>query len=64
LEKLIDDCIHNEYPFVLDGTFTSTRAMEKNIERLVNKNYKIGVFYIHTVPELAWLYTLYRGKDE
>ncbi len=64
LEMLIDECIHNEYPFVLDGTFTSTKAMERNIERLINKNYKIGVFYIHTVPELAWLYTLYRGKDE
>jgi len=64
LEMLIDDCIHNEYPFVLDGTFTSTKAMERNIERLINKSYKIGVFYIHTVPELAWLYTLYRWKDE
>lgn len=64
LEKLIDECLDNEYPFVLDWTFTSTPVMDRNLERLIKKEYKIHVFYIHTLAELAWLYTLYRWKEE
>ncbi len=64
LELLFDECLNNEYPFILDGTFTKTPVMEKNIRRLMNKWYEVSVFYIHTHAELAWLYTLYRWKEE
>ncbi len=64
LEMLFDECVHYEYPFILDGTFTSTGTIDRNIERLIRKNYEVDVFYIHLLPELAWLYTLCRWKEE
>jgi UDP-N-acetylglucosamine kinase len=64
LEMMFDECVNKKYPFILDGTFTSTWVMDKNISRLINKDYIVTVFYIHTIAEIAWLYTLYRWKDE
>lgn len=61
---LFDECASNNYNFILDGTFTSTEVIDKNIARLIKKGYKIEVFYIHTQPYLAWVYTLLRGSDD
>lgn len=64
LEMLFDECVSNSYNFILDGTFTSSEVIDRNIGRLIQKWYKIEVFYIHTQPYLAWIYTLLRGSDD
>mgnify|MGYP002345147005 CR=1 FL=1 len=64
LEMILDDCISKEYNFIMDGTFSNTKVIDKNISRLIQKWYKIHVFYIHTQPYIAWLYTLLRESDD
>ncbi|EKE28064.1 MAG: Zeta toxin [uncultured bacterium (gcode 4)] len=64
LEKLFDVCAHNEYNFILDWTFTSTDVIDRNIDHLLRKWYKINVFYIHTQPYISWIYTLLRWNDD
>lgn len=64
LEMLFDMCATNNYNFILDGTFTNTGVIDKDITRLIKRGYKIQVFYIHTQPYLAWIYTLLRWSDD
>ena len=64
LEMMFDKCVSKKYNFILDWTFTNTEVINKNITRLVEKWYKIEIFYIHTQPYLAWRYTLLRWSDD
>jgi UDP-N-acetylglucosamine kinase len=61
---IFDECVKNEYNFILDGTFTNTDVIDRNICRLIEKSYTIHIFYIHTQPYLAWAFTLLRGSDD
>lgn len=64
LELLFDECVSHNYNFILDGTFTSTDVIDRNISRLIRNWYGVKVFYIHTQPYLAWSYTLLRESDD
>lgn len=64
LEMIFDECVSNNYNFILDGTFTNTDVIDRNICRLIDKGYTIHVFYIHTQPYLAWVFTLLRWSDD
>lgn len=61
---IFDECVKNNHNFILDGTFTNTDVIDRNICRLIDRSYTIHIFYIHTLPYLAWVFTLLRGSDD
>jgi hypothetical protein len=60
MELLLDKAFNKSLNIILDGTFWSKSATEKNIERALRKWYKIKIFYIKFDPILAWKFTLWR----
>ena len=56
LAKIYDETIKNKIDFVFDGTFSQARALE-NLERALHHGYKVKVYYIHQLPEVAWQFT-------
>jgi hypothetical protein len=60
MELLLDKAFNKSLNIILDGTFWSKSATEKNIERALKKWYKIKIFYIKFDPILAWKFTLWR----
>jgi hypothetical protein len=60
MELLLDKAFNKSLNIILDGTFWSKSATEKNIERVLKKWYNIKIFYIKFNPILAWKFTLWR----
>jgi UDP-N-acetylglucosamine kinase len=56
LGKIYDETVKKKIDFVLDGTFSHSRALE-NIQRAIDHNYKVKIYYIHQSPEVAWQFT-------
>jgi len=64
LEKMVDTCNDKRYSFILDWTFSNSATMERNITRLIKKEYTILIFHIHFPPEIAWKFTISREINE
>lgn len=56
LSRIYDEVIKKKINFVFDGTFSSGSAIE-NLERALKHGYKVKLYYIHQVPEIAWQFT-------
>lgn len=56
LSRIYDEVIKNKINFVFDGTFSSDGAI-KNLKRALIHGYKVKVYYIHQIPEIAWQFT-------
>lgn len=56
LSKIYDEVIKNKLDFVLDGTFSHSRALE-NLDRALHHGYTVKVYYIHQEPAIAWQFT-------
>jgi predicted ABC-type ATPase len=63
LNTVFDRATHRRVDFIMDGTFQSRSAL-KNLQRSVNKGYRIKVIYISQEPEIAWRFTQDREKVE
>lgn len=64
VEKLFDYINHNDQNAILDTTFSDYNKSKTNIERSLKHNRKIGIFYIHLDPKIAWAYTKARQITE
>lgn len=64
VEKLFDFSNHNGQNILLDTTFSDYSKAKSNIERSLVHKRKIGIFYIHLDPKVAWAYTQIREKKE
>lgn len=64
VEKLYDYVLKNRQNVILDGTFANYNISKKNIERSINKNREVAIFYIHQDPIIAWEHTKKREKLE
>lgn len=56
MSRIYDEVIKNNINFVFDGTFSSTNAL-RNLERAINHDYQIKLYYIHQEPTVAWQFT-------
>ncbi len=56
LSRIYDEIIKHKMNFVFDGTFSSEGAIS-NIKRALAHGYKVKVYYIHQLPEVAWQFT-------
>ena len=54
VEKLYDHVLKHELDVVVDGTFANLRISQKNIERSINKNRIVNIFYVYQSPKIAW----------
>lgn len=63
LDRVFDLTIRGGYDFIMDGTFSSNKAL-KNIDRVIKHNYAVKVIYVHQDPKLAWRFTQAREKVE
>ncbi|MDP3792730.1 MAG: zeta toxin family protein [bacterium] len=60
---LYDYVLSNDFNVILDGTFAYGGAIE-NIQRSLNHNRDVEIYYIYQEPEIAWEYTKKREKIE
>lgn len=56
LSRIYDEVIKHRINFVFDGTFSSDGAI-RNLQRALSHGYKVKVYYIHQVPDIAWQFT-------
>jgi len=56
MSRIYDEIVKKEIDFVFDGTFSSAGA-EANLSRALTHGYKVKVYYIHQLPEIAWQFT-------
>ena len=59
VELLVDHCFDRKLDksFLLDGTLAKYEKAKVNIERSLNKNRAVFVFYVYQQPEVAWRFT-------
>ena len=64
VEKLFDYANHHNQNILLDTTFSDYKKAKMNVERSLKHKRKMGIFYIHLDPKVAWTYTQLREKKE
>ena len=64
VEKLFDFANHKDQNILLDTTFSDFAKAKMNVERSLKHNRKVGIFYIHLDPKIAWIYTQLRERKE
>ncbi len=57
VEKIYDSVLKNRQNVLLDGTLSNYSVALKNIRRSIEKNRKIGIFYLYQDPFIAWEFT-------
>lgn len=64
MDKLCDHIHEHNQSAIIDTTFSDFRKASDNVKRSLKHNRKIGIFYIHLDPKVAWIYTQLRQKKE
>ena len=64
LEMFLDKAFKQNLNIILDWTFWSKTATNRNIKRAIKKWYNIKIYYIKFDPILAWKFTLWREIDK
>ncbi len=63
VNKLFDYVLDEKLNVILDGTFAYGRAME-NIERSLNRDRRVIIYYLFQDPAIAWKFTKIREETE
>lgn len=64
VEKMHDLVLHQNQSFILDGTFSKYTKAVDNIDRSLNKNRPVFIFYLYQEPNIAWKFTQARERVE
>ncbi|MCK5059751.1 MAG: zeta toxin family protein [Candidatus Pacebacteria bacterium] len=64
VEKIHDSVLTNEQNFILDGTLSNLEKAKDNIQRSLDKNRTIFIFYIYQDPVIAWEFTIRREEKD
>jgi predicted ABC-type ATPase len=64
MEKLFDHIQDHDQNAIVDTTFSDFNKAQDNIRRSLLHKRKVGIFYIHLDPRIAWDYTKIREKKE
>ncbi len=64
IEMLFDNCVKNKYHTIVDGTFSSMRVAQKNIQAALGIKASIFIVYVYQDPLIAWGFTKIRERKE
>jgi len=64
VEKILDTCLKNSQPFILDGLLADYDKAQDNIDRCLKRKRLVMIFYIYQDPKVAWTFTQEREKQE
>lgn len=64
VERVVDKLLQKKFSFVLDGTFSSYKTAKRNVERALNKNYRVTITFVYQPPEVAWQFVCAREETE
>lgn len=64
VEKMHDRCLHYGQSFLFDGTLSKYDKALHNIQRSLQKDRPVFIFYIYQKPETAWKVVLARQERE
>lgn len=64
VEKLFDYIQEHKQNAIVDGTFSDFKIGLNNVERALNRNRTVGIFYLYQDPVIAWEFTKKREKIE
>jgi len=64
VEKIYDHALKFKQNVIVDGTFANYKVVHENIRRSLDKNRRVGIFYIYQNPLIAWDFTKKREKLE
>jgi len=63
-DRILDNLFHQKQSFILDGTCSHYNPAVKNIERSLNHNRRIYLFFVYQHPKTAWGITKIREQKE
>lgn len=63
-KKIIDKLIDKKANFTIDKVFSEYDALNRQIQQLVDKGYKVNIVYASLPKEIAYKRMLERGKKE
>ena len=58
--KLFDYAIKKGYSLILDSNLSHIGKATENIDRLLNKGYKVELYYLYNTPEICYQYAVKR----
>lgn len=64
VEKMQDLLLHNRQSFIFDSTFTRYDKAVSNIQRSLDHNRIVLIFYVYQKPDIAWKFTQAREQKE
>jgi len=64
MEKIFDHIQKHDQNAIVDTTFSNFKKASENVRRSLKHKRKVGIFYIHLDPQVAWIYTLFRQEKE
>ncbi|MDX1464825.1 MAG: zeta toxin family protein [Halomonas sp.] len=64
VERIHDLMLKQRQSFILDGTLASLDVARKNIERSLNKDRDVQIFFVYQHPKLAWQFVCSREEVE
>jgi len=64
VDRIHDEVIKKDQNFILDGTLSNFEQAHQNITRSLRKDRKVEIFFIYQRPEIAWMFTKAREKQE
>lgn len=54
VDAVLDQALHKDLSFVLDGTFASYEVARKNVQRSLDDGRRVQILYVYQDPMLAW----------
>ena len=64
VEKIHDLALEQKQSFLLDGTLSSYKVAEKNIQRSLKRGRTVQILYVYQEPEQAWKFVRAREAAE
>ena len=64
VERMHDLALDQQQSFLLDGTLSSYKVAEKNIERSLKRGRTVQILYVYQEPEQAWKFVQAREAAE
>ncbi len=64
VERMVDLAMQQQQSFILDGTLSSYKVAEKNVERSLNRGRVVQILYVYQEPAQAWKFVQAREIAE
>lgn len=64
VDRILDEAFKKEQSFLLDGTLSSFKVADKNIQRALGKLRLVQILYVYQDPAQAWVFVQAREAME